>query len=81
MTSNTEEKDALRPDLALRNYYLFAHLKRMLQKKRFGSNEKVIAETEAYFEAKDNLCSKKGIEMLKKCWNKYITLEEDYVDT
>ena len=53
----------------------------MLQKKRFGSNEKVIAETEAYFEAKDNLCSKKGIEMLKKCWNKYITLEEDYVDT
>jgi len=37
------------PDLAPSDYWLFADLKRMLQRKRFG----VIAETEAYFETKD----------------------------
>ena len=42
------------PDLALSNYLLFADLKKMLQRKRFGSNEEVIVETEAYFEAKDS---------------------------
>ena len=41
------------PDLAPSDYWLFADLKKMLQRKRFGSNEEVIAETEAYFEAKD----------------------------
>ena len=41
------------PDLAPRDYRLFADLKKMLQGNRFGSNEEVIAETEAYFENKD----------------------------
>ena len=41
------------PDLAPRNYWLFSDLKKMLQGKRFGSNEEVVAETEAYFESKD----------------------------
>ena len=40
------------PDLAPRDYYLFADLKRMLQGNRFCSNEEVIAETKAYLEAK-----------------------------
>ena len=40
------------PDLTPSDYWLFANLKRMLQGKRFGSNEEVISETEAYFEAK-----------------------------
>ena len=40
------------PDLALSDYWLFADLK-ILQGMRFGSNEEVILETEAYFEAKD----------------------------
>ena len=35
-------------DLALSDYWLFADLKKMLQGKRFGSNEEVIAETEPY---------------------------------
>ena len=48
-------------DLASSDYWLFADLKRMLQGKRFGSNEEVISETEAYFEAKDKLFYKKGI--------------------
>ena len=38
------------PDLAPSDYWLFAELKRMRQGKRFGSNEEVISETEAYFE-------------------------------
>ena len=36
----------------------------MIQGKIFGSNEKVIAKNEAYFEAKDKLFYEKGIEML-----------------
>ena len=41
------------PDLAPSDYWLFADLKRMLQRKRFGSNEEVISETEVYFLTKD----------------------------
>ena len=36
-------------DLAPSDYWLFAELKKMLQGKRLGSNEEVIAEIEAYF--------------------------------
>ena len=68
------------PDLAPSDYYLFADLKRMLQGKRFGFNEEVIAETQAYFEAKDKSFYKKGMEMLEKRWNECITFEGDYVD-
>ena len=52
------------PDLALSHYWIFADLKKMLQGKRFGSNEEVIAETEAYFKAKDKSFHKHGIEKL-----------------
>ena len=65
------------PDLA-RDYWLFANLKRMLQGKRFGSNEEVISKTEAYFDAKDKSFNKNGIELLEKRWNQCITLEGDY---
>ena len=41
---------------------------------------KMIAKTEAYFEAKDKSFHKKGIEMLEKHWNECITLEGDYVN-
>ena len=34
---------------AVRNMGMFTYLKRMLQGKRFGSNEEVFAESEAYF--------------------------------
>ena len=52
----------------------------MLHGERFNSNEEVIAECEAYFEVKDKLFYKKGIEMLEKSWNECITLEGNYVD-
>ena len=67
-------------DLAPSGYYLFADLKKMFQGKRFGSNEEVIAETEAYFEAKDKSSYKKSVGMLEKRSNKCITLKGDYVD-
>ena len=50
----------------------------MLQGKRFGSNEEVIVETEAYFESKGESFYKKGIDKLKKRWNECITLERNY---
>ena len=41
------------PDLAPSDYWFFADLNKMLQEKKFGCNEELIAETEAYFESKD----------------------------
>lgn len=67
------------PDLAPSDY-LFADLKKMLAGKKFGSNEEVIAETEAYFKAKDKPFYKKGVEMLERRWTDCITLEGNYVD-
>ena len=67
-------------DLVLSDYWLFANLKRMLQGKKFGSNEEVTSETEAYFEAKDKSFNKKGFELLEKRWDQCITQEGDYVD-
>ena len=73
------------PDLAPSDDWAFADLKGMLRRKRFGSNEEMISETEAYFEANDKLFYKKkkkkkeGIELLEKRWNQSIILEGDYV--
>ena len=52
----------------------------MLQGKRFGFNEEVIGETEAYFESKDESFLKIGIEKLEKRWNECVTLEGNYID-
>ncbi len=54
--------------------------KKMLQGKRFGSNEEVIAANEAYFKAKDKSFYEHGIKKLEKRWNDCIALEGDYVD-
>ncbi|KAF7273371.1 hypothetical protein GWI33_013923 [Rhynchophorus ferrugineus] len=68
------------PDLASSNYFLFSDLKRMLAGKKFSSNEEVIAESEAYFEAKDNWYYKNDIEKLEGRYNRCITLEGNYVE-
>ena len=52
----------------------------MLQVKRFSSNEEVISETEAYFEAEEKSFYKKGIKLLEKRWKQCIILKRDYVD-
>ena len=57
------------PDLAPSNYWLFARPQKNAPGKRFSSNEKVISETEAYFQTKDKSFYKRGI-----------TQEEGYVE-
>ena len=52
----------------------------MLQGKKFGSNEEMIAETETYFESIDESFYKKGIEKIEKRLYECITLEGNYVD-
>lgn len=47
---------------------------------RFGSIEEVVAEIQAYFEAKDGQFYKNSIETLEKLCNDCITLKGDYVD-
>ncbi|KAF7269830.1 hypothetical protein GWI33_017145 [Rhynchophorus ferrugineus] len=64
-------------DLAPGDYFLFFDLKGTLVGKKYSSNEEVIAETEAYFEAKD----KNDIEMLEGRYNQcHFTLEGNYVE-
>lgn len=49
----------------------------MLQRKRFDSNDELIAATE---ETKDQSVYTYGIENLEKRWNDCIANEEDYVE-
>ena len=49
------------PNLAPSDNWLFEDHKRIFQGKRFGSNEEVISETEAYFEPKDKSFDKKAL--------------------
>jgi [histone H3]-lysine36 N-dimethyltransferase SETMAR len=68
------------PDLAPSDFFLFADLKRMLAGKKFSTNEEVIAETEAYFEAKEKSYYKNGIEKLYGRYNRCIALERNYIE-
>lgn len=68
------------PDLAPSDYWLFADLKRMLQGKKFGSNEEVITEVEAYFANKDKSFYEKGIKKLEERWTQCINCEGEYLD-
>ncbi|GFW56754.1 putative DD34D transposase [Trichonephila clavipes] len=67
-------------DLALSDYWLFSDLKRILQGKRFRSNEEVIAKIEAYFKSKDKSFYKKGFKKLEERLAECITLEKEYLD-
>ena len=58
-------------ELAPSDFYLYADLNRMFQRKRFVPNQEVISGTE------DKSFYKKDIEMLEKRWNECITLEKD----
>ncbi|GFY35013.1 mariner Mos1 transposase [Trichonephila clavipes] len=67
------------PDQAFSSFFLFSDLKRMLAGQKFRAEEEVIAETEAYFEAKDKSCYKNDIEKLYGRYNRCITLEGNYI--
>lgn len=64
------------PNLVPSDYYLFPNGG---SRKRFTSNEKVIAETEAYFEGLDVSYYRKGIEILENCYTKCIALKGNCV--
>ncbi|GFW29689.1 hypothetical protein TNCV_3935561 [Trichonephila clavipes] len=57
-----------------------ARLKRMLAGQKFHADEEVIAETEAYLEAKDKSYYKNGIEKLYDRYNRRIALEGNYIE-
>jgi hypothetical protein len=66
------------PDLAPRDLFLFADLKRMLAGKNFNTNEEVITKIEAYFEAMSKSYFKNGIEKLYDRYNRCIAHERNY---
>ena len=68
------------PDLAPRDSWLFAQLKKWLTERKFHSNNEVITECETYFEVQDKSFYKKGIEMLERRWTDCFTLQGNYVD-
>lgn len=68
------------PDLAPSDYFLFPNLKKSLAGKRFGSNEEVIAATEAYFAALEKIYFLDGLKKLEHRWAKCIDREGDYVE-
>ena len=72
-------RPAYSPDLASCDYFLFQNLKKCLVGKRFGSNEEVITETNAYFERLEKTYYLEGIKKLEKRWTKRIDLKRDYV--
>lgn len=51
------------------------------REKKFGSNKQVIAETEAYFEAKDKFFYRHCLEILERRWKCFITYHTkgDYI--
>lgn len=52
------------PDLTLSDFYLFVNVKKMFACKKFGSNEELITETEAYFARQKNSFCQKDIEVI-----------------
>jgi hypothetical protein len=57
-----------------------ADLKRMLAGKEFSTNEEVIVETEAYFEAISKSYYKNGIEKLYDRYNHCIAFERNCIE-
>jgi len=55
-------------------------MKKWLGRKRFASNEEVIAETEAYFKEFDQSYFLNDIKMLEFRWAKCIELKGNYVE-
>ena len=66
------------PDLAPEDFFLFPNLKKRLDGQRFTSN-KVIAQTDAYFEDLLESYFSGGLKKLKQL-EKYIELKGDYAE-
>lgn len=52
----------------------------MLARKKFSTNEQVVAETESYFETKEKSYYKNCIEKWYGRYNRYIALEGNYIE-
>ena len=68
------------PDLAPNDYCIFLEFKKKPCWKRFDLDEKMIAETEAYFEGFDKSFYSSAISNFEKHWNDCIILKGDYID-
>ena len=67
------------PDSVPRDFLLFQNMKKRLARKRFGSNEDAITETEAYFEELLKSHFLDGLKQLENRWAMFIELQGDYV--
>ncbi|KAJ7335020.1 hypothetical protein JRQ81_012961 [Phrynocephalus forsythii] len=68
------------PDLAPSDFFLFPKMKKPLHGWRFDDRENVIFEVEQWFSSKAEDFYKEGLKEVKKCWQKCVTLQGDYVE-
>lgn len=68
------------PDLAPSDYHLFPQLKKHLKGTKFGSNEEVIAATEAFLEGQPSHFYLEGLRKLEKRCAKCVNLRGEYVE-
>jgi hypothetical protein len=67
------------PDMASPDFYLFPKLKLFLAGQGFSSNQEAIAAVERYFADLTKNRYRDGIMALEHRWNKFISLNGDYV--
>lgn len=67
-------------DLAACDLFLFSNMQTLFSGKRFGSNEEIIAELEAYIEEFDNWYFIGGLKTMAGTLEKCTLLKEDYLE-
>ena len=68
------------PDLAPNDYHIFSPLKEALRVRRFASNEEVKEAVHTWLQEQPKSIFSAGIQKLVERYNKYIVLQEDYVE-
>jgi len=68
------------PDLAPCDFFLFSNLKIWLRRKKFSSNEEVIAAVDAYFDGLETSYFFEEIKKLEHRWTKCVELQGNYVE-
>ena len=68
------------PNLDPSDYFLFLNLKKWFASQKFANNKEVKSVTNGYFEVFDDSSYKQGIEAIEQHWEKFIELQEDYLE-
>ncbi|KAJ7329875.1 hypothetical protein JRQ81_016049 [Phrynocephalus forsythii] len=68
------------PDLAPSDFFVFPEMKKPLRGRQFDNREDIIFKVEQWFSSKVEDFYKEGLKQVKKCWQKCVTLQGDYME-